>query len=413
MRRRLLDRARCVVLLSGGRDSVCLLDLAVRLAGRRVTALHVNYGLRESAGRRRGVLRATLCERLGVPLEVRARRPRPTGNLQAWARERALRGGAARWRRRRSPPATRRPTRSRPCSTGSPPRRAGARCSGCASATGGVDPPAARRSRARRRPPTARARAAVARGPDQRVADFARNRVRTSCCPALRALHPAAEANVLRTLALLRDEAEVLDDARRRRARRPTVARARARCRPRSRGWRCSGSPTMRRGAPVGARWTRSSRSARPAAPRRSTSAAACARSPSTGGCGSTRGTAAPPPPRRSLPVPGQRRLRQRRSSTCEAGRRRRRSTPTALGADARGPAVARRRPDAPARARRQPQSLQDLFTDRKVPRERRAARAGGGLRRRDRLGRRASPPASASRSRPATTRPGARSRWP
>ena len=45
-----------VVLLSGGRDSVCLLDLAVRLAG-PVTALHVNHGLREECGRGRGALR--------------------------------------------------------------------------------------------------------------------------------------------------------------------------------------------------------------------------------------------------------------------------------------------------------------------------------------------------------------------
>ncbi len=35
--------------------------------------------------------------------------------------------------------------------------------------------------------------------------------MRNGLVPALRAIHPAAEANVLRTLALLRDEAEVLD----------------------------------------------------------------------------------------------------------------------------------------------------------------------------------------------------------
>jgi tRNA(Ile)-lysidine synthase len=35
--------------------------------------------------------------------------------------------------------------------------------------------------------------------------------VRHSLLPALRSLHPAAEANVLRTLELLRDEAAVLD----------------------------------------------------------------------------------------------------------------------------------------------------------------------------------------------------------
>jgi tRNA(Ile)-lysidine synthase len=40
---------------------------------------------------------------------------------------------------------------------------------------------------------------------------FARNRVRHGLLPELRRVHPAAAANVLRTAALLRDEAEVLD----------------------------------------------------------------------------------------------------------------------------------------------------------------------------------------------------------
>ena len=35
-----------LVMLSGGGDSVCLLDVAVRL-GAEASALHVNYGLRE------------------------------------------------------------------------------------------------------------------------------------------------------------------------------------------------------------------------------------------------------------------------------------------------------------------------------------------------------------------------------
>ena len=38
-----------LVLVSGGGDSVCLLDVAVRL-GARVSVLHVNHGLREGAG---------------------------------------------------------------------------------------------------------------------------------------------------------------------------------------------------------------------------------------------------------------------------------------------------------------------------------------------------------------------------
>ena len=40
---------------------------------------------------------------------------------------------------------------------------------------------------------------------------YARNRVRHGLLPELAAIHPAAAANVLRTAALLRDEAEVLD----------------------------------------------------------------------------------------------------------------------------------------------------------------------------------------------------------
>jgi tRNA(Ile)-lysidine synthase len=40
---------------------------------------------------------------------------------------------------------------------------------------------------------------------------YARGRVRAGLVPALRAIHPAAERNVVRTADLLRDEAEVLD----------------------------------------------------------------------------------------------------------------------------------------------------------------------------------------------------------
>ncbi|MFI5037647.1 MAG: tRNA lysidine(34) synthetase TilS, partial [Solirubrobacterales bacterium] len=42
-------------------------------------------------------------------------------------------------------------------------------------------------------------------------AEFARARVRHGLLPALRAVHPAAEANVLRTAWLLREETELLD----------------------------------------------------------------------------------------------------------------------------------------------------------------------------------------------------------
>src|SRR5215217_2845031 len=80
--------AAVVVLLSGGRDSVCLLDVAVRLSGSdAVSALHVNYGLRRDAGDDEAHCRA-LCAQLDVPLVVRTvRRPEDAGNLQAWARD--------------------------------------------------------------------------------------------------------------------------------------------------------------------------------------------------------------------------------------------------------------------------------------------------------------------------------------
>jgi tRNA(Ile)-lysidine synthase len=75
-----------LVLLSGGGDSVALLDLALR-AGADVSALHVNYGLREGADEDEAFVRE-LCERLGVPLFAeRVALGEGSGNLQDQARE--------------------------------------------------------------------------------------------------------------------------------------------------------------------------------------------------------------------------------------------------------------------------------------------------------------------------------------
>ena len=91
-----------VVMFSGGRDSTCLLDVAVRIAGAEaVGAVHTNYGMRAAADADERHC-AELCERLGVQLDVR-RPVRPdgappakpgappakpvVGNFQAWARE--------------------------------------------------------------------------------------------------------------------------------------------------------------------------------------------------------------------------------------------------------------------------------------------------------------------------------------
>ena len=75
-----------LVLLSGGGDSVCLLDVALRL-GARPEALHVNYGLRSGADADERFVRE-LCGRLGVPLVVEhVSLSESGGNLQERARE--------------------------------------------------------------------------------------------------------------------------------------------------------------------------------------------------------------------------------------------------------------------------------------------------------------------------------------
>jgi len=74
-----------LVMLSGGADSVCLLDVALRL-GADVTALHANYGLRDAAEDDERQCR-DLCARLGVELIVEAAPLPDEGNVQAAARE--------------------------------------------------------------------------------------------------------------------------------------------------------------------------------------------------------------------------------------------------------------------------------------------------------------------------------------
>lgn len=74
-----------LVLLSGGADSVCLLDVAVDLeAG--VSALHLNYGLRKGADEDERFCRE-LCDRLGIPLTVKTVAVPRDENVQTWARE--------------------------------------------------------------------------------------------------------------------------------------------------------------------------------------------------------------------------------------------------------------------------------------------------------------------------------------
>lgn len=203
-----------VVMLSGGRDSVCLLDIAVRLQGApTVSALHVNYGLRaESDEDERHC--AQLCERLGVPLEVvRAERAEMTGNLQAWARE-VRYGVGLRAAERCGGRLAAGHTASDQVETilyrlaASPGRRA---LLGMPAQEGLLVRPLLGLTR-EQTAAYCRARGLAWREDQSNLSDrYARNRVRRGLLPALRAVHPAAERNVLRTAELLREETELLE----------------------------------------------------------------------------------------------------------------------------------------------------------------------------------------------------------
>lgn len=202
-----------LVMLSGGGDSVCLLDVAV-LLGAEVEALHVDHGLRDGSGADADHCRE-LCERLGVPLAVeRVELPAADGpgNLQAQARdaryalaERHARGDYAAAH-----------TASDQAETVlyrlavSPGRRA---LLGMAPRRGRLVRPLLAITRADARE-HCRARGLEWReDPSNSSLLFARARVRERILPELLELNPAAERTITETAAQLREEAEVLDQA--------------------------------------------------------------------------------------------------------------------------------------------------------------------------------------------------------
>jgi tRNA(Ile)-lysidine synthase len=218
----LLQRGRpVVVLVSGGQDSVCLLDLAVRISGGdAVRAMHVNYGLRPASDADQGLCER-LCERLSVRLElVRAPAPRE-GNMQAWAR-RVRYEAAARLATGLGADVAAGHTATDQVETvlyrlaSSPSRRA----------LLGMRPRERLRGEGEHwlvRPLLSVSRTQTAAYCSERGLEwcedetneselYARGRIRHALVPALRSIHPAAERNVLALAATLREEAEVLDE---------------------------------------------------------------------------------------------------------------------------------------------------------------------------------------------------------
>jgi len=200
-----------LVLLSGGRDSVCLLSVAVEVCGAEATtALHVDYGLREDSGEDARIC-AALCERLGVALRVeRPRRPEGEGgNLQAWARD--TRYGLA---AQAGCDVATGHTATDQVETvlyrlaSSPSRRA---LRGMAPRSGRLVRPLLGVTRHDTQAYCRERGLAWCDDPSNATDAFARGRVRHGVVPALRSVHPAAEANVLRLAELLRAEGEVLD----------------------------------------------------------------------------------------------------------------------------------------------------------------------------------------------------------
>ncbi|MCL2419698.1 MAG: tRNA lysidine(34) synthetase TilS [Conexibacteraceae bacterium] len=202
-----------LVMLSGGRDSTCLLDVAVRVAGAvAVAALHVNYGLRDAARGDEEHCRE-LCERLAVELTVTRPNTPTLGNLQAWARD-VRYGAAAQLALTRGGDVAAGHTATDQVETilyrlaSSPSRRA---LLGMRPRDGILVRPLLGFTR-EQTGAYCLERGLAWRDDESNATDaYARGRVRHGLVPALREIHPGAEQNVLALAATLRDEAEVLD----------------------------------------------------------------------------------------------------------------------------------------------------------------------------------------------------------
>ena len=207
-------RMTVLAMLSGGADSVCLVHgLAEVLGPDAVTALHVNHGLRAAAAEDERFC-CELGRRLGVRLRVERVEVSSRGNVEDAARQ--ARYAAA--ERVRSAAGLDRIAAGHTASdqvetvlyrlASSPGRRA---LLGMRGRNGRLIRPLLAVSRAQTRAYCREA--GLDWREDETNADrsLARNRLRLDVIPALREIHPAAEQNVLATVEQLGEEAELID----------------------------------------------------------------------------------------------------------------------------------------------------------------------------------------------------------
>lgn len=206
--------APVVVLYSGGRDSTCLLDVAVRIAGRSaVRALHVNYGLRDAAPADEQHCLG-VCRDLGVPLRLHHPQRPDSGNIQAWARDERY-GVAGSLADELEADIAAGHTATDQVETilyrlaSSPSRRA---LLGMVPREGRLVRPLLSFTRGETGAYCLEQGLHWREDESNQSDAYARARIRHRLLPILREVHPAAEENVLALSAVLRDEAEVLDE---------------------------------------------------------------------------------------------------------------------------------------------------------------------------------------------------------
>lgn len=209
------DGSRGIVLVSGGADSAATAAALVEVLGAdAVSGLHLNYGLRDDSDRDEETVRE-LGARLGIDIEVE--RPElGEGNVQAEAREARYRAADRLRRARGADWIATGHTRTDLAETvlyrlaTSPGRRA---LLGLRPRRGAVVRPLLRLDREQVRRLVSEVGLPFRDDPTNAEPLYARNRIRNEVLPVLREIGPGAEATIAETQAELAEEGEALERA--------------------------------------------------------------------------------------------------------------------------------------------------------------------------------------------------------